>query len=237
MMWSLYIINYNNFADCLYCLYCFVLLKLRFQWTDQSPDLVIMIKSALMRNADFKVIVVPGEEDSESSLERSSEPNSQQRLIRSLRERKLGEQYGPVDRQAGFDQLSAKRATLEEKTTTGNLFQQQQDLVHILPGQPNVSFAQYAGYVTVNETAGRALFYYLAEATNSSETKPLVLWLNGGLSPPAPLGRLITMRSTRKCLETINYRRLLMYIRRVMKEMVVLSMDEIVSATGTVEID
>uniref|UniRef100_A0ACD5UKG2 Uncharacterized protein n=1 Tax=Avena sativa TaxID=4498 RepID=A0ACD5UKG2_AVESA len=60
------------------------------------------------------------------------------------------------------------------------------DRVDALPGQPRgVDFTQYAGYVTVDPTAGRALFYYLAEAVGgngngSSSSKPLLLWLNGG---------------------------------------------------------
>jgi len=58
--------------------------------------------------------------------------------------------------------------------------QQAADRVAGLPGQPPVGFAQYAGYVTVNETHGRALFYWFFEATASPDKKPLVLWLNGG---------------------------------------------------------
>ncbi|KQK14883.1 serine carboxypeptidase II-3 [Brachypodium distachyon] len=64
------------------------------------------------------------------------------------------------------------------------------DRVEKLPGQPAAAgdggseFAQYAGYVTVDAAAGRALFYYLAEAigtgNGSSNSKPLLLWLNGG---------------------------------------------------------
>lgn len=54
------------------------------------------------------------------------------------------------------------------------------DKVIGLPGQPPVKFDHYAGYVTVNETHGRALFYWLFEAVNNSHNKPLVLWLNGG---------------------------------------------------------
>ncbi|XP_062190286.1 serine carboxypeptidase II-3-like [Phragmites australis] len=56
------------------------------------------------------------------------------------------------------------------------------DRVDRLPGQPDgVDFAQYAGYVTVDASAGRALFYYLAEAVgNGSASRPLLLWLNGG---------------------------------------------------------
>uniref|UniRef100_A0A0D9X2E3 Carboxypeptidase n=1 Tax=Leersia perrieri TaxID=77586 RepID=A0A0D9X2E3_9ORYZ len=61
------------------------------------------------------------------------------------------------------------------------------DRVTALPGQPSrgVDFAQYAGYVTVDAASGRALFYYLAEASASpspspSSKAPLLLWLNGG---------------------------------------------------------
>jgi serine carboxypeptidase-like clade 2 len=58
------------------------------------------------------------------------------------------------------------------------------DRVAGLPGQPaGVGFAQYAGYVTVDAAAGRALFYYLAEADGgaaASSKAPLLLWLNGG---------------------------------------------------------
>ena len=57
------------------------------------------------------------------------------------------------------------------------------DKITELPGQPkNVEFNQYSGYVTVNEQAGRALFYWLIEsqANRRPETRPLVLWLNGG---------------------------------------------------------
>lgn len=54
------------------------------------------------------------------------------------------------------------------------------DLVTNLPGQPRVNFQHYAGYVTVNETNGRALFYWFYEAITKPEEKPLVLWLNGG---------------------------------------------------------
>ncbi|GLT48401.1 hypothetical protein SLA2020_220310 [Shorea laevis] len=50
-----------------------------------------------------------------------------------------------------------------------------------LPGQPNhVNFNHYAGYVTVDPLAGRALFYYFVESPENSSTNPLVLWLNGG---------------------------------------------------------
>ncbi|MED6182715.1 Serine carboxypeptidase-like 31 [Stylosanthes scabra] len=54
------------------------------------------------------------------------------------------------------------------------------DVVRELPGQPAVDFEHYAGYVTANETNGRALFYWFFEAITSPDDKPLVLWLNGG---------------------------------------------------------
>ncbi|CAN1811733.1 Serine carboxypeptidase 24 [Linum perenne] len=58
--------------------------------------------------------------------------------------------------------------------------EQEHDRISSLPGQPPVKFSQFSGYVTVNEEHGRALFYWLTEATSSSNNKPLVLWLNGG---------------------------------------------------------
>ncbi|KAL8058433.1 hypothetical protein ABFX02_03G017400 [Erythranthe guttata] len=58
--------------------------------------------------------------------------------------------------------------------------QQKADRVGRLPGQPPVGFKQYAGYVTVNVTHGRALFYWFFEATTNPHQKPLLLWLNGG---------------------------------------------------------
>ncbi|KAL2478417.1 Serine carboxypeptidase-like 40 [Forsythia ovata] len=55
------------------------------------------------------------------------------------------------------------------------------DRIGRLPGQPQVGFKQYGGYVTVNKTAGRAFYYYLAEADeHSGKSLPLLLWLNGG---------------------------------------------------------
>ncbi|TYJ13074.1 hypothetical protein E1A91_A10G026100v1 [Gossypium mustelinum] len=53
-------------------------------------------------------------------------------------------------------------------------------LVTNLPGQPPVDFRHYAGYVTVTEKNGRALFYWFYEAMSQPDEKPLVLWLNGG---------------------------------------------------------
>ncbi|RWW26797.1 hypothetical protein GW17_00008802, partial [Ensete ventricosum] len=55
-----------------------------------------------------------------------------------------------------------------------------------LPGQPQVSFQQFSGYVTVDDRKHRALFYYFAEAEMDPSSKPLVLWLNGGNTFPSP---------------------------------------------------
>ncbi|XVE79114.1 hypothetical protein DITRI_Ditri14bG0032000 [Diplodiscus trichospermus] len=55
------------------------------------------------------------------------------------------------------------------------------DKIDALPGQPEgVDFDQYSGYATVDQKAGRALFYYFVESPKNSSTNPLVLWLNGG---------------------------------------------------------
>ena len=59
-------------------------------------------------------------------------------------------------------------------------FEDIEDLVTDLPGQPHADFKHYAGHVTVNETSGRALFYWFYEAMTNPHQKPLVLWLNGG---------------------------------------------------------
>ncbi|KAK7286668.1 hypothetical protein RJT34_21831 [Clitoria ternatea] len=54
------------------------------------------------------------------------------------------------------------------------------DKISTLPGQPQVTFQQYSGYITVDESQQRALFYYFVEAEQDPASKPLVLWLNGG---------------------------------------------------------
>ncbi|KAJ4971575.1 hypothetical protein NE237_004674 [Protea cynaroides] len=54
------------------------------------------------------------------------------------------------------------------------------DRIDQLPGQPEVSFQQFSGYITVDEKQERALFYYFVEAETDPDLKPFVLWLNGG---------------------------------------------------------
>ncbi|XP_051123924.1 serine carboxypeptidase-like 40 [Andrographis paniculata] len=55
------------------------------------------------------------------------------------------------------------------------------DRIKRLPGQPEADFEQYGGYVTVDQVAGRALYYYFVETkTSQKHSLPLLLWLNGG---------------------------------------------------------
>lgn len=56
------------------------------------------------------------------------------------------------------------------------------DRVTNLPGQPPVHFKHYAGYVNLHPQKSKALFYWFFEAQESVSRKPLVLWLNGGIS-------------------------------------------------------
>jgi serine carboxypeptidase-like clade 2 len=58
--------------------------------------------------------------------------------------------------------------------------EEEADRILQLPGQPQVSFQQFSGYVTVNQVVGRSLFYWLTEAAQYPLSKPLVVWLNGG---------------------------------------------------------
>ncbi|XP_073014091.1 serine carboxypeptidase-like 45 [Typha latifolia] len=54
------------------------------------------------------------------------------------------------------------------------------DKITKLPGQSQVNFQQFSGYIAVDDLKQRALFYYFVEAEIDPSTKPLVLWLNGG---------------------------------------------------------
>ncbi|KAB1222167.1 Serine carboxypeptidase-like 43 [Morella rubra] len=54
------------------------------------------------------------------------------------------------------------------------------DKIKSLPGQPQVSFQQFSGFITIDKKQQRALFYYFVEAERDPASKPLVLWLNGG---------------------------------------------------------
>ena len=67
------------------------------------------------------------------------------------------------------------------QTLVGVISLPEADKISNLPGQPQVEFQQYSGYVTVDDQHQRALFYYFVEAEEDPASKPLVLWLNGGI--------------------------------------------------------
>lgn len=72
-------------------------------------------------------------------------------------------------------------AITAEAALKGSRTEQEWDRIIKLPGQPTTgNFLQYAGYVTVDQGAGRALFYWLIESPVRPLSRPLVLWLNGG---------------------------------------------------------
>ncbi|KAG8492822.1 hypothetical protein CXB51_010139 [Gossypium anomalum] len=56
------------------------------------------------------------------------------------------------------------------------------NLISKLPGQLDVNFRQFAGYIDVDENVvGQSLFYYFVEAEKDPLTQPLTIWLTGGL--------------------------------------------------------
>lgn len=55
------------------------------------------------------------------------------------------------------------------------------DEITSLPGlNTTLPFKHYSGYLTVDSTKGRNLFYWYTEAETNPSTAPLILWLNGG---------------------------------------------------------
>lgn len=70
--------------------------------------------------------------------------------------------------------------TSQGRIPTGGEKEAEADRITSLPGQPNVTFEQFSGYVTVDKLSGRSLFYWLTEASDLPLSKPLVIWLNGG---------------------------------------------------------
>lgn len=51
--------------------------------------------------------------------------------------------------------------------------------INNLPGWTGTQ-QMYSGFVTVNQTAGRALFLWYVESAGNPSTDPVVLWMNGG---------------------------------------------------------
>jgi serine carboxypeptidase-like clade 2 len=57
----------------------------------------------------------------------------------------------------------------------------QEHLVTNLPGQPVVSFLQYAGYIPVDASGSKQLFYWFVEADHKDAASlPIAFWFNGG---------------------------------------------------------
>ena len=48
-----------------------------------------------------------------------------------------------------------------------------------LPGWDGTQ-EMYSGYINVNVSHGRNLFYWLVESAGNPSTDPLILWTNGG---------------------------------------------------------
>lgn len=97
-------------------------------------------------------------------------------LLTAFRRNKMQSQGKYTIDEKWFDRMSFE---LDEETTSRKM---EDDLIKKgLPGQPfPVNFKQYAGYISVDKSTGRSLFYYFTEAVNNPSSKPLILWLNGG---------------------------------------------------------
>ncbi|KAM7474906.1 hypothetical protein LguiB_022149 [Lonicera macranthoides] len=98
----------------------------------------------------------------------------QARPLRNLRRSKMHVRGGSGDQK--WD------TNMSWKVRASDVGKMEDDLIEKgLPGQPlGVNFKQYGGYINVDESNGRSLFYYFAEAQDNPSSKPLVLWLNGG---------------------------------------------------------
>jgi hypothetical protein len=81
--------------------------------------------------------------------------------------------------------------------------EEEADRILQLPGQPQVSFQQFSGYVTVNQVVGRSLFYWLTEAAQYPLSKPLVVWLNGGYNISLSLSLSLSLTHTTKTHENV----------------------------------
>ena len=69
------------------------------------------------------------------------------------------------------------------------------DRITQLPNQPNVTFAQYSGFISVSDdsTVRRDIFYWFVESQRSPSSDPLVLWTNGGPGCSGLIGKFTEM--------------------------------------------
>lgn len=89
---------------------------------------------------------------------------------------------------------------IEQKTSVKKAASEDSNLIESLPGAPQVPFSMRSGYITVDEKAGRALFFWFVEAdVKDPSSAPLTLWLNGGnyLSEPLQVGFSFSLRGFR----------------------------------------
>ncbi|KAE9598446.1 hypothetical protein Lal_00031396 [Lupinus albus] len=85
-----------------------------------------------------------------------------------------------VDSQVDRSDFNAQEVVVDNHIVHSQKGLKEKDRIDKLPGQPQVNFSQYGGYVTIDKLAGRALYYYFVESQHSKEKMPLLLWLNGG---------------------------------------------------------
>ncbi|GAB4817359.1 hypothetical protein N2152v2_004405 [Parachlorella kessleri] len=105
-----------------------------------------------------------------------------QRILGALFLLSLLLQPGLGYRPAEYTSITTNDDVYIEVAEAGYTAQAKRDRVYSLPGWGDLddeAFRLFSGYITVDEEAGRALFYIFVQSKHSSED-PLVLWLNGG---------------------------------------------------------
>lgn len=101
---------------------------------------------------------------------------TQSEALSQVYQLKLKNKAGGIDT-SEFD-ASHIQYIFDEAKVEAQVGLKEKDRIERLPGQPQpVEFKQYGGYVTVDRSAGRALYYYFVE---KRQQLPLLLWLNGG---------------------------------------------------------
>ncbi|KAE9598392.1 putative carboxypeptidase D [Lupinus albus] len=86
-----------------------------------------------------------------------------------------------VDSQVDRSDFNAQEVVVDNHIVHSKKCLKEKYRIDKLPGQPQVNFSQYGGYVTIDKLVGRALYYYFVESQHYKEKMSLLLWLNGGL--------------------------------------------------------